>query len=85
MITSGSDGIRIWDIETGSSQVLSERPGVLEVSHDGKLALVGRQGENDEAVLYDLEQDAAENINIAEEAANQVLVKKLSQLLNTSQ
>ncbi len=56
LITSGSDGIRIWNIEEGNSEVLSERPGVIAVSSDGQLVLVGRQGENDEAVLYDLEQ-----------------------------
>ena len=36
---------------------------------------------NGEKMLYDLEKDAAENVNIAGEAERQELVKQLSELL----
>ena len=40
---------------------------------------------NGERMLYDLEKDMAENVNIAEDARHETLVKELSQLLRSSE
>ncbi|MGB5878902.1 MAG: WD40 repeat domain-containing protein, partial [Thermoanaerobaculia bacterium] len=62
MISAGPAGIRTWNFADGSFETLSESVGridftrdwSIDFSRDGRLLLVGNQGDNGEAVLYDL-------------------------------
>ena len=63
LISSGSYGIRIWNLEDGSFETLSERIGLIDLSRDGRFLLVGLQGEEHEAVLYDLEQGSSRQLD----------------------
>ena len=61
LISGGRDRIRIWNLADGSFETLSERPGLLDLSADGRLLGAGHvfpgneEGEQGPAVLYDLE------------------------------
>ena len=63
LVTGGSDGTRVWNLEDGSLQTIFERAGVFDLSRDGRLLLVGSQGDNGEAVLYDLEQGTSRQLD----------------------
>jgi WD40 repeat protein len=63
LISSGPDGIRIWDLEDGSFETFSERIGLIDVTRDGRFLLVGLRGANQEAVLYDLEQGSSRQLD----------------------
>jgi WD40 repeat protein len=46
--------LRIWNLEDGSHEVLSDKPGSFDLTPDGRFLLASRQGESSEPVLYDL-------------------------------
>jgi WD40 repeat protein len=46
--------LRIWNLEDGSHEVLSDKPGSFDLTPDGRFLLASQQGENSEPVLYDL-------------------------------
>jgi hypothetical protein len=63
LISAANDGIRIWNLEDGSSERISERIGLIDLSRDGRRLLIGLQGENQEAVLHDLEQGSSRRLD----------------------
>ena len=46
--------LRIWNLEDGSYEVLSDKPSRFDITPDGRYLLASRQGENSEPTLYDL-------------------------------
>jgi WD40 repeat protein len=55
LVTSGEDGIHVWNLDDGSARLLSESPSRLSLTSDGRRLLAGWQGDDDTAVVHDLE------------------------------
>jgi WD40 repeat protein len=52
-------GIYLWDPEENTAEILSDRPGSVDLTPDGRFLLAASQGDHGEAVLYDLEAGTA--------------------------
>ena len=55
LVASHLDGIRIWNLDNGTSVAISDSPSILSASRDRRLLLVARQGAEKAAELFDLE------------------------------
>ena len=62
LVSAGELGIRIWDLADGSHEVVSDRLGEFDLTPDGRFLIAALQGEDDEAVVYDLERGTREKL-----------------------
>jgi WD40 repeat protein len=63
LISSGSDGIRIWNLDDGSFEIFSDRLSLIDLSRDGRFLLAGGHRGATEAVLYDLDQGTSRQLD----------------------
>ncbi|MEJ2086344.1 MAG: WD40 repeat domain-containing protein, partial [Acidobacteriota bacterium] len=59
VISNGHDGVRIWNLEDESSELLTERAGWIDLSRDGRFLLASDEGGNGKAVLYDVQSGSS--------------------------